>query len=223
MAEQATTVDSRFAEVNGTTLHYLVAGPGDPVLLLHGYAQTSHLWRPLIAELAKTQTVIAPDLRGFGQSAKPDGGYEKKTLAQDIHALARSLGHKRDTVAGHDIGLMVAYALRRAIPGRGDPHRLDGCLPARRRRLDDRLAAARPLAFPILRQRRWRWSRAASASTSSILERLRRRSRQVRVRGRSSGSMRRHTRNPAACARASRCSARSSRTPRTSPASPGPS
>ena len=105
-----TNIDSRFADVNGTRLHYLIAGQGDPVLLLHGYAQTSHMWRALIPELAKTQTVIAPDLRGFGQSAKPDGGYDKKTMAQDMHALAAVLGHKRVAVVGHDIGLMVAYA-----------------------------------------------------------------------------------------------------------------
>jgi pimeloyl-ACP methyl ester carboxylesterase len=116
MAEQATTVDGRFAEVNGTKLHYLTAGQGEPVLLLHGYAQTSHMWRPLIAELAKTHTVIAPDLRGFGQSAKPESGYDKKSLAQDVHALMASLGHKHFGVAGHDIGLMVAYALAAQHP-----------------------------------------------------------------------------------------------------------
>jgi pimeloyl-ACP methyl ester carboxylesterase len=86
------------------------------VLLLHGYAQTSHMWRPLIAELAKTHTVIAPDLRGFGDSAKPDGGYDKKTMAQDVHALAASLGHRRIAVVGHDIGLMVAYAYAAQYP-----------------------------------------------------------------------------------------------------------
>ena len=107
---------SRFAEVNGTRLHYLAAGKGQPVLLLHGYAQTSHMWRPLIAELAKTHTVIAPDLRGFGQSAKPDGGYAKKSLAQDVHALVAALGHQRYGLAGHDIGLMVAYALAAQYP-----------------------------------------------------------------------------------------------------------
>lgn len=113
-------IDSRFAEVNGTKLHYLIAGKGDPVLLLHGYAQTSHMWRPLIAELAKTHTVIAPDLRGFGESATPDGGYDKKTMAQDVHALAASLGHKRVGVAGHDIGLMVAYAYAAQYPAEVD-------------------------------------------------------------------------------------------------------
>jgi pimeloyl-ACP methyl ester carboxylesterase len=109
-------VDNRFAAVNGTRLHYLIAGKGDPVLLLHGYAQTSHMWRPLIAELATTHMVIAPDLRGFGDSAKPDGGYDKKTMAQDIHALAASLGVKRAGVAGRDIGLMVAYAYAAQYP-----------------------------------------------------------------------------------------------------------
>jgi alpha-beta hydrolase superfamily lysophospholipase len=73
-AQQSIAIESRFAEVSGNRLHYLIAGKSDPVLLLHGYAQTSHMWRPLIAELARTHTVIAPDLRGFGESAKPDGG-----------------------------------------------------------------------------------------------------------------------------------------------------
>src|SRR4051812_24462538 len=83
----APAIEDRFADVNGVRLHYLAAGQGDPIILLHGYAQTSHMWRPLIAELAKTNTVIAPDLRGFGQSPRPDGGYDKKTMAQDVHAL----------------------------------------------------------------------------------------------------------------------------------------
>jgi pimeloyl-ACP methyl ester carboxylesterase len=112
----AGTIKSRFAKVNGIRLHYLAAGQGEPVILLHGYAQTSHMWRPLIAELAKTRTVIAPDLRGFGQSAKPESGYDKKSMAQDINALAVSLGFKRAGIAGHDIGLMVAYAYAAQYP-----------------------------------------------------------------------------------------------------------
>jgi pimeloyl-ACP methyl ester carboxylesterase len=115
-AQESNAIDSRFAEVNGIRLHYLAAGIGDPVLLLHGYAQTSHMWRPLIAELAKTHTVIAPDLRGFGESSKPDGGYDKKTMAQDVHALAAALGHERVGLVGHDIGLMVAYAYATQYP-----------------------------------------------------------------------------------------------------------
>ena len=56
---------SKFAEVNGVKLHYLIAGKGDPVVLLHGFAETSHMWLPLIAKLTDKHTVIAPDLRGF--------------------------------------------------------------------------------------------------------------------------------------------------------------
>ena len=127
---------SKFAEVNGVKLHYLVAGKGDPVVLLHGYAQTSHMWRPLIAELADKHTVIAPDLRGFGQSAKPEGGYDKKAMAQDIHALVKSLKYDRIRLVGHDIGLMVAYAYAAQYPERSRPDRADGRVPARRRRME---------------------------------------------------------------------------------------
>lgn len=81
-----TVIKDRFTEVNGVRLHYLIAGKGDLVLLLHGYAENSHMWRPLMVEVAKTHTVIAPDLRGFGQSSNPTSGYDKKTMAQDVHA-----------------------------------------------------------------------------------------------------------------------------------------
>jgi pimeloyl-ACP methyl ester carboxylesterase len=112
----AVTPDSRFAEVNGVRLHYLIAGHGEPILLLHGYAENSHMWLPLIRELAGTNTVIAPDLRGFGRSSKPVGGYTKTVMAQDVHALMESLGHHRVRVVGHDIGLMVAYAYAAQYP-----------------------------------------------------------------------------------------------------------
>jgi pimeloyl-ACP methyl ester carboxylesterase len=115
-AQESGAIESRFVEVNGTKIHYLIAGKGEPVFLLHGYAQTSHMWLPLIPELAKTHTVVVPDLRGFGDSAKPLGGYDKKTMAQDIHALSTSLGYKRIGIAGHDIGLMVAYAYAAQFP-----------------------------------------------------------------------------------------------------------
>jgi pimeloyl-ACP methyl ester carboxylesterase len=115
-AQSGRAIADRFATANGVRLHYLTAGTGDPVILLHGYAETSRMWRPLITELAKTHTVIAPDLRGFGQSAKPSDGYTKKVIAQDIHALAVSLGYKHAIVVGHDIGLMVAYAYAAQYP-----------------------------------------------------------------------------------------------------------
>ena len=112
----ALTTQSRYANVNETRLHYLAAGNGDPVVLLHGYAQTSHMWRPLIPELASNHTVIAPDLRGAGQSAKPSAGYTKAEMAQDIHALTRKLGFEKTRIVGHDIGLMVAYAYAAQYP-----------------------------------------------------------------------------------------------------------
>lgn len=115
-AQSGIRIENRFAEVNGVRLHYLIAGKGDPVILLHGYTQTSRMWRPLMVELAKTHNVIAPDLRGIGQSSKPTTGYEKKTMAQDIHALATSLGLRRASIVGHDIGLMVAYAYAAQYP-----------------------------------------------------------------------------------------------------------
>src|SRR5277367_2494247 len=93
--KSAQTVESRFAKVNGVRLHYLVAGKGDPVVLLHGYAETSHMWLPLIPRLASTHTVIAPDLRGSDQSSKPADGYTKAAMAQDIHGLAKKLGYER--------------------------------------------------------------------------------------------------------------------------------
>lgn len=108
---------SRFAEANGLKLHYLAAGTrGTPVILLHGFAQTSHMWGPLFEPLSRSNTVIAPDLRGFGASSIPSRGYDKKTMAEDIHALVVSLGFKKVRIVGHDIGLMVAYAYAAQYP-----------------------------------------------------------------------------------------------------------
>ena len=91
--KSAKAIEDRFANVNGVRIHYLVAGKGEPVILLHGYAQTSHMWRPLMPKLADTCTVIAPDLRGAGQSSTPADGYAKAAMAQDIHALVSKLGY----------------------------------------------------------------------------------------------------------------------------------
>ena len=104
-------VSERFADLGGgVRLRYLAAGSGSPVVLLHGYAQTSHMWLPLIEALASKHAIVAPDLRGFGGSSKPESGYDKKTMAEDVFALTKSLGLDRVAVVGHDIGLMVAYA-----------------------------------------------------------------------------------------------------------------
>ena len=88
-AQDSSAITSRFAEVNGTRLRYLIAGNGDPVLLLHGYAQTSHMWVPLISELAKSHTVIAPDLRGFGDSANRQAVTTKRRWRKTFTLLRR--------------------------------------------------------------------------------------------------------------------------------------
>jgi len=105
-----------FAEVNGFRLHYFIGGTGSPVVLLHGYAETSHMWLPIMPLLAKNHTVIVPDLRGAGDSSKPESGYDKKNMAVDIHDLTSSLGFNRASIVGHDIGLMVAYAYAAQFP-----------------------------------------------------------------------------------------------------------
>jgi pimeloyl-ACP methyl ester carboxylesterase len=104
------------ADVNGVRIHYAIGGKGSPVVLLHGYAQTSQMWNPIMPLLAKNHTVVVPDLRGAGGSSKAESGYDKKNMAVDIHDLMTSLGFKRASVVGHDIGLMVAYAYAAQFP-----------------------------------------------------------------------------------------------------------
>jgi pimeloyl-ACP methyl ester carboxylesterase len=112
----ANLIKSRFAKVNGTKIHYLTAGHGPTVILLHGYTQTSRMWRPLIAKLTDKFTVIAPDLPGIGESGIPRDGLDMKAAAIRIHTLAKSLGTNQSRVVGHDIGLMVAYAYAAQFP-----------------------------------------------------------------------------------------------------------
>jgi pimeloyl-ACP methyl ester carboxylesterase len=109
-------IDSRTAEIDGLQLHYLTTGHGPTVILLHGYAETSRMWRPIMPQLAERFTVIAPDLPGIGDSGIPVNGLDMKTSATRIHMLARSLGVEKTRVVGHDIGLMVAYAYATQFP-----------------------------------------------------------------------------------------------------------
>ncbi|MBV6321128.1 alpha/beta fold hydrolase [Duganella violaceipulchra] len=106
----------QYAQVNGVRLHYKIGGHGSPVVLLHGYGQTGHMWTPAMAELVKHHTVIVPDLRGAGGSEKPAGGYDKKTMAVDIHELVKGVSSEPAAVVGHDIGLMVAYGYAAQFP-----------------------------------------------------------------------------------------------------------
>ncbi|OAR22216.1 alpha/beta hydrolase [Streptomyces sp. ERV7] len=101
---------SRYAHVNGVRLHYVAGGSGTPVVLLAGWPQTWWAWRHVMPELARRHRVIAVDIRGMGGSDKPQGGYDKKTMAGDVHALVRSLGYSRVNMVGHDMGAMVAFS-----------------------------------------------------------------------------------------------------------------
>jgi len=98
------------AKVNAVNIHYVIGGKGEPLVLVHGFGQNWYMWNRLLAELSKHFTVVVPDLRGVGESDKPAGGYDKKTMATDIHELVKKLGYKSINLAGHDIGLMVVYA-----------------------------------------------------------------------------------------------------------------
>jgi pimeloyl-ACP methyl ester carboxylesterase len=116
----AATISVRTAAVEGVNLQYLIAGQGPTVVLLHGYAETSRMWRPLIPRLASKFTVIAPDLPGIGGSSIPSDGLDMAHAARRIHDLVRQLGLGKAAVVGHDIGLMVAYAYAAQFPAEVD-------------------------------------------------------------------------------------------------------
>lgn len=107
----------RTARANGIRLHYVQAGKSGPaVVLLHGSPKTSYEWRLVMPALAHRYTVIAPDLRGFGDSDKPASGYDKKTIAADIHDLVNQLGFTQILLVGHDVGATAAYAYASRYP-----------------------------------------------------------------------------------------------------------
>jgi pimeloyl-ACP methyl ester carboxylesterase len=113
---QHEAIAPRTAQVDGVKMHYLTAGHGPAVILLHGYTQTSRMWTPLIPLLAGKFTIIAPDLPGIGDSEIPKDGLDMRNAAIRVHALVKSLGIKKARVVGHDIGLMVAYAYAATFP-----------------------------------------------------------------------------------------------------------
>jgi len=109
---------ARDIPTNGTTLHVRVGGSGPAVVLLHGFGDTGDMWAPVAANLVRDHTVIVPDLRGFGLSARPAGGYDKMTQAADIAGVLDALRVSRADVVAHDIGNMVAFAFSARYPAR---------------------------------------------------------------------------------------------------------
>ena len=103
--------------VNNVTLHYVIGEQGDSILLLHGWPETWYEWRHIIPQLIDNNyTVIAPDMRGLGDSEKPQTGYDKKTVAEDIYQLIKKLGYGKIYIVAHDLGVPVAYSFAAAHP-----------------------------------------------------------------------------------------------------------
>ena len=104
------TFRARQLAANGTKLYVRVGGGGPGIVLLHGYGETGDMWVPLAKDLARDHTVVVPDLRGMGLSAKPADGYDKKTQAGDVAGILDALKIERAALVTHDIGNMVGYA-----------------------------------------------------------------------------------------------------------------
>lgn len=102
--EGDTTFSHHTTEANGIQLHYLIGGSGEPLLLWHGFLETWYCWHKVMPELAKHYTVIVPDMRGYGDSDKPQTGYDARTLAEDFRQLIRHLGFTSIAIAAHDMG-----------------------------------------------------------------------------------------------------------------------
>src|SRR6188472_2746484 len=108
----------RFLRVNEASLHIAEIGAGPPLLLLHGWPEFWLTWEPVMARLANRFTLVAPDLRGFGDSDKPEGPFGPDQHAVDMLALLDALGLRRVGIVGHDIGGAVMQPLARKSPQR---------------------------------------------------------------------------------------------------------
>lgn len=133
----------------GAKIHVRIGGQGcETVVLLHGFGETGDMWAPLAAPLAERFTVIVPDLRGMGLSARPDGGYDKKTQARQLAAVLDGLGIGRGALVTHDIGNMVDYAFAAQYP----------CRVTRFAIIDAPLPGIEPWTEIARRQAVWHWS-----------------------------------------------------------------
>src|SRR5438128_4918846 len=205
---QNNNYQSHTANLGNVKIHYLKAGTGKKTLvLIHGFGDTSHMWIPLFDEFGTDYTILAPDMRGLGDSSRPATGYDKKTIAADIHELVKSLGYQKIDLVGHDIGLMVAYSyaaqypteveklalLEAPIPGIGDIWEKIYTTPA--------LWHFHFVKSPIALE----WLKDVSASSLNISGRLFRRTRKLFLKP-SGASTPALTLRKAQCARRLKCS-----------------
>jgi haloacetate dehalogenase len=114
------TISSSTVRANGIRQNFLEAGEGPPVVLLHGFPETNYAWRNQVPVLGERYHVIAPDLRGYGETEKPASGYDKRTMAQDLAGLLNTLGIDRIALVGHDRGARVATRFAKDFPDRTD-------------------------------------------------------------------------------------------------------
>lgn len=112
------SMQTRTIEVNGTSIHVRIGGQGPAVIMLHGFGTTGDMWGHLASALIGDHQVIVPDLRGWGLSAKPDDGYDKKNQAADMLGVLDALGVQNVELVTHDIGIMVGYAVAATSPER---------------------------------------------------------------------------------------------------------
>lgn len=109
MSHFMTGMEQRTVRANGIRINSWIGGKGPPLLLLHGWPQTAQMWRKVAPRLLDEFTVVCPDLRGYGDSDKPREGYDKRTMARDVHEVMAALGHSRYAVVAHDRGARVAH------------------------------------------------------------------------------------------------------------------
>lgn len=116
MSHFMTGMSQKVVSANGIRINTWTGGKGAPIVLLHGYPQTAQMWRKVAPALLNEYTVVCPDLRGYGDSEKPRDGYDKKSMARDIHAVMQANGHATYAVIGHDRGARVAHRLALEFP-----------------------------------------------------------------------------------------------------------
>jgi len=119
-----TGMDHRTVRANGIRINLWIGGSGPAVLLLHGWPQTGRMWHRIAPRLIEQYTVVCPDLRGYGDSDKPRDGYDKKTMARDMHETMLALGHTAYALIGHDRGARVAHRQALDYPDAVEGHPL---------------------------------------------------------------------------------------------------